>query len=120
MWHLPARKNHTSRAQRVGVFNFGSGMDRVLEKIFRDGSGMDRVRVFASYISSIGYYRVLEILIGYFSGISLRHIYLMVPEGFWWTPMVLIVALMIQDAFNIRERKINSTYARPERQSHKF
>ena len=39
-----------SRAQRVGVFNFGTDRVRVLEKIFRDGSGMDRVRVFASYI----------------------------------------------------------------------
>ena len=38
------------RAQRVGVFNFGTDRVRVLEKIFRDGSGMDRVRVFASYI----------------------------------------------------------------------
>ena len=38
------------RAQRVGVFNFGTDRVRVLEKMFLDGSGMDRVRVFASYI----------------------------------------------------------------------
>ena len=40
----------TSRAQRVGVFNFGTDRVRVLEKIFRDGSGMDWVRVFSSCI----------------------------------------------------------------------
>ena len=38
-----------ARAQRVGVFNFGTDRVRVLEKIFRDGSGMDWVRVFSSY-----------------------------------------------------------------------
>ena len=31
------------RGWRVGFFNFGSGTDRVLEKIFRVGSGMDWV-----------------------------------------------------------------------------
>ena len=54
----------------------GSGIGK---KNFWDGSGMDWVRVFALYIYSIGYYRVVIILIGYFSGISLRHINLMVP-----------------------------------------
>ena len=78
--------------QRVGVFNFGTDRVRVLEKIFWDGSGMDWVRVFSSYTLSIGYYRVVQILIGYFSGISLPHIYLMVPDGFQWAPMVLMVA----------------------------
>ena len=34
----------------------------------------------------------MQILIGYFSGISLRHIYLMVPDGFQWAPMVLMLA----------------------------
>ena len=34
----------------------------------------------------------MQILIGYFSGISLRHIYLMVPDGFQWAPIVLMVA----------------------------
>ena len=38
------------RFQRVGVFNFGT----------------DRVRVLAPHFLSIGYYRVLKILIGYF------------------------------------------------------
>ena len=38
------------RAQRVGVFNFGTDRVRVLEKIFRDGSGTDRVRVFSASI----------------------------------------------------------------------
>ena len=53
-------------------------MDRVLEKIFRVGSGTDWVRVLASCIEPIGYYRVLKNLIGYFSGISsLSHIYFM-------------------------------------------
>ena len=53
-------------------------MDRVLEKIFWVGSGMDRVRVLASYLEPIGYYRVLKNLIGYFSGISsMWHIYFM-------------------------------------------
>ena len=65
-----------NRDQRVAVFNFGTDRVRVLEKIFRDGSGMDRVQVFASYIQSIGYYRVVKILIEYLSGISIRHIYL--------------------------------------------
>ena len=60
--------------------------------MFWDGSGMDWVRVFALYIESIGYYRVVKILIGYLSGISVRHIYLMVPDGFQWAPMVLMIA----------------------------
>ena len=34
----------------------------------------------------------MQILIGYFSGISLRHIYLMVPDGVLWAPIVLMVA----------------------------
>ena len=34
----------------------------------------------------------MQILIGYFSGISLRHIYLMVPDVFQWAPIVLMVA----------------------------
>ena len=34
----------------------------------------------------------MHILIGYFSGISLRHIYLMVPDVFQWAPIVLMVA----------------------------
>ena len=46
-------------------------MDRVLEKIFRVGSGTDWVRVLVSNIESIGYYRVLKILIGYFSDFSI-------------------------------------------------
>ena len=53
---------------------------------------MDRVRVFSSCILTIGYYRVEQILIGYFSGISLRHTYLMVPDGVHWAPIVLMVA----------------------------
>ena len=61
----------------VGFFNFGSGMDRVLEKIFRVGSGTDWVRVLVSNIESIGYYRVLKILFGYLSAFSLiSHIFL--------------------------------------------
>ena len=55
-----------SRDQRVGVFNFGTDRVRVLEKTSGSGSGMDRVRVLAPYFLSIGYYRVLKILIGYF------------------------------------------------------
>ena len=67
----------TGRVWRVGFFNFGSGMDRVLEKIFRVGSGTDWVRVLVSNIESIGYYRVLKILIGYLSVFSLiSHIFL--------------------------------------------
>ena len=45
-------------------------MDRVLEKIFWVGSGMDWVRKLVSNIESIGYYRVLKILIGYFPILS--------------------------------------------------
>ena len=54
------------RVQRVGVFNFGTDRVRVLEKTSGSGSGMDRVRVLALNFLSIGYYRVLKILIGYF------------------------------------------------------
>ena len=59
----------TGRVQRVGVFNFGTDRVRVLEKTL--GSAMDRVRVLAPHFLSIGYYRVLKILIGYFSVTSL-------------------------------------------------
>ena len=53
-------------------------MDRVLEKIFRVGSGTDWVRVLVSNIESIGYYRVLKILIGYLSVFSIiSHILLL-------------------------------------------
>ena len=56
---------HTAcRVQWVGVINFGTDRVRVLEKT--SGSGMDRVRVLALHFLSIGYYRVLKILIGYF------------------------------------------------------
>ena len=34
----------------------------------------------------------MQILIGYFSGISLCHIYLMVPDCVLWAPIVLMVA----------------------------
>ena len=54
------------RVQRVGVFNFGTDRVRVLEKTSGSGLGMDRVRVLAPLFISIGYYRVLKILIGYF------------------------------------------------------
>ena len=37
-----------SRAQRVGVFNFGTDIGYWKKKL-RDGSGMDRVRVFALF-----------------------------------------------------------------------
>ena len=53
-----------TRAKRVGFFKFGSGRVRVLEKT--SGSGRVRVRVLALYFLSIGYYRVMKILIGYF------------------------------------------------------
>ena len=85
-----------TRGWRVGFFNFGSGMDRVLEKIFRVGSGMDRVRVFASYKKPIGYYRVLKNLIGYFSGISsMWHIYFMewMVRDFKWFIFIYIYIL---------------------------
>ena len=36
-----------ARAQRVGVFNFGTDRVRVLEKTSGSGSGTDRVRVLA-------------------------------------------------------------------------
>ena len=57
------------RDQRVVVFNFGTDRVWVLEKT--SGSGTDRVRVLAPHFLSIGYYRVLKILIGYFSVTSL-------------------------------------------------
>ena len=50
------------------VFQLRSGRVRVLEKII--GSGRVRVRVLVTYIESIGYYRVLKILIGYFPILS--------------------------------------------------
>ena len=53
-----------TRAKRVGFFKFGSGRVRVLEKT--SGSGRVRVRVLALHLLSIGYYRVMKILIGYF------------------------------------------------------
>ena len=62
-----AHKALACRVWRVGIFNFGTGMDQVLEKIFRDGSGTDWVRVLVSNIESIGYYWVMKILIGYLS-----------------------------------------------------
>ena len=58
------------RVQRVGVFNFGSDRVRVLEKTSGSGSGMDWVRVLAPNFLSIGYYRVLKFLIGYFPILS--------------------------------------------------
>ena len=61
----------TIRVQRVGVFNFRTDRVRVLEKTLGSGSGMDRVRVLAPHFLAIGYYRVLKILIGYFSVTSL-------------------------------------------------
>ena len=67
-----------SRDQRVGVFNFGTDRVRVLEKTSGSGSGMDRVRVLAPHFLSIGYYRVLKILIGYFSVTSLIRYFLLV------------------------------------------
>ena len=58
------------RVQRVGVFNFGSDRVRVLEKIIGSGRVWVWVRVLVSYIESIGYYRVLKFLIGYFPILS--------------------------------------------------
>ena len=52
-----------SRVQRVGVFNFGTDRVQVLEKTSGLGIG--------TAFLSIGYYRVLKILIGYFSITSL-------------------------------------------------
>ena len=66
------------RVQRVGVFNFGTDRVRVLEKTSGSGSGMDRVRVLAPHFLSIGYYRVLKILIGYFSVTSRIRYFLLV------------------------------------------
>ena len=60
-----------TRVRRVGVFNFGTDRVRVLEKTSGSGSGTDRVRVLALHFLSIGYHRVLKILIGYFSVTSL-------------------------------------------------
>ena len=54
------------RAKRVGFFKFGSGRVRVLEKTSGSGRVRVRVRVLALYFLSIGYYRVMKILIGYF------------------------------------------------------
>ena len=59
-----------NRGWRVGLFNFGSGRVRVLEKIIGSGRVWVRVRVLVTYIESIGYYRVLKILIGYFPILS--------------------------------------------------
>ena len=64
-WYFPISLLSV-RDQRVGVFNFGTDRVRVLEKTSGSGSGMDWVRVFAPHFLSIGYYRVLKILIGYF------------------------------------------------------
>ena len=50
------------------VFQLRVGSGRVLEKII--GSGWVWVRVLVSYIESIGYYRVLKFLIGYFPILS--------------------------------------------------
>jgi len=58
------------RGWRVGFFNFGSDRVRVLEKIIGSGRVWVRVRVLVSYIESIGYYRVLKFLIGYFPILS--------------------------------------------------
>ena len=56
-----------TRAKRVGFFfRFGSGRVRVLEKISGSGRVWVRVWVLAPYIWSIGYYRVMKILIRYF------------------------------------------------------
>ena len=60
----------TVRGWRVGFFNFGSGRVRVLEKIIGSGRVWVRVRVLVSYIESIGYYRVLKFLIGYYPILS--------------------------------------------------
>ena len=56
----------------------GSGIGKSISGRIGYGSGTG---IFIIYLS-IGYYRVVQILIGYFSGISLRHIYFMVPDGF--------------------------------------
>ena len=42
------------RAQRVGVFNFGTDRVRVLEKTSGSGSGTDRVRVLALHFYQSG------------------------------------------------------------------
>ena len=73
-----SRSAHLSRVQRVGVFNFGTDRVRVLEKTSGSGSGTDRVRVLAPHFLSIGYYRVLKILIGYFSVTSRIRYFLLV------------------------------------------
>ena len=66
----------------------GSGIGKHISGRIGYGSGTG---IFIIYLS-IGYYRVVQILIGYFLGISLRHIYLMVPDGFQWAPIVCMVA----------------------------
>ena len=58
------------------VFNFGSGLDRVLENIFWVGWGTDWIRVLVSNIDSMVYYLVLEILMGYLTAFSLTDIFL--------------------------------------------
>ena len=65
----------------------GSGIGKSISGRIGYGSGTG---IFIIYLS-IRYYRVVQILIGYFSGISLRHIYLMVPDGFQWAPIVCMV-----------------------------
>ena len=64
------RRPKMIRARRVGFFNFRSGRVRVLEKIIGSGRVWVWVRVLVSYIESIGYYRVLKFLIGYFPILS--------------------------------------------------
>ena len=59
-----------SRVQRVGVFNFGTDRVQVLEKTSGLGIG--------TAFLSIGYYRVLKILIGYFSVTSRIRYFLLV------------------------------------------
>ena len=72
------RDSVVGRVQRVGGFNFGTDRVRVLEKTSGSGLGMDRVRVLAPHFLSIGYYRVLKILIGYFSIKSMIRYFLLV------------------------------------------
>ena len=54
------------RDQRVGVLNFGMDRVRVLEKNFGFGIGYGSGSGIGTAFLSIGYYRVLKILIGYF------------------------------------------------------
>ena len=44
----------TGRAQRVGVFNFGTDRVRVLDKTSGSGSGTVRVRVLALHFYQLG------------------------------------------------------------------